>query len=797
MNLKSKTRYIQWFEDLCMNDVADVGGKNASLGELIQTLKSKGIKVPEGFATNAKAYWLYASENNLEEAIKKALSDFHSGKCSLAETGKQIRALFLNAEFPQAIADEIKSAYQELSQRYQQKNSDVAVRSSATAEDLPDASFAGQQESFLNISGEQELLEACRQCFASLFTDRAIAYREEKGFDHMKIALSVGVQKMVRSDKAGYGVMFSIDTETGFPRAVLINAAWGLGENIVKGVVTPDEYRTFKPLLDNSSLCPIIEKTLGTKEQKMIYGETQEEKTRNIPTSETERQSFVLSDQEILTLSKWAVIIENQYHRPMDIEWAKDGESQELFIVQARPETVHSQRTTKTLKSYSLKQKGTVLLSGISIGNAITTGKVCIVENSKDIEQFQEGSILVAQMTEPDWVPLMKHAKGIITDFGGRTCHAAIVSREFGIPSIVGTQNATTTLRDNQEITLSCAEGEEGYIYEGILPYEETTLDLGSIPTSPVNIMMNIADPSSALQWWDLPCQGIGLARMEFIISNLIKIHPMALVNFDHLEDSHVRAQIEHLTQRYAHKSDYFVEQLALGIAKIAASRYPQPVIVRTSDFKTNEYAALIGGAQFETPEANPMLGFRGASRYYSSRYQEGFALECKAIKWVRDIAGLTNVIVMIPFCRTLEEAHKVQAVMAENGLVKGQNGLEIYMMSEIPSNVILAEEFATLFNGFSIGSNDLTQLALGIDRESVDLAYLFDERNDAVNKMIVHIIQAAKKAGCKVGICGQAPSDYPEFAKFLVNAGIDSISLNPDSIINTIRYLADESPTQ
>ena len=789
--MTEKNKSIRWFEKLSSKDVEVVGGKNASLGEMVKKLKKEGIEVPDGFATTAEAYWQYLEANDLKEKITSYLKKMEAGENSLAKSGKAIRNLFRKGSFPEEIAEAICGAYQELCQRYETKQVDVAVRSSATAEDLPEASFAGQQESFLNIAGEEELLDACRKCYASLFTDRAISYRKEKGFDHMKVALSVGVQKMVRSDKAGAGVMFTIDTETGFPDVVVIDAAWGLGENVVQGTVTPDEYMVFKPLLDEKKFHPIIEKTKGTKEKKMLYAKGGSKATKNINTSKEERQSFVLDDQEILKLARWAVAIEKHYKKPMDIEWAKDGETEKLFIVQARPETVQSQQEAGSLKTYTLNKKGERLLTGLSIGQAIAAGEVCKIKSSDDIERFKEGSILVTEMTDPDWVPIMKQAKGIVTDYGGRVCHAAIVSRELGIPAIVGAGEATDTLKDGQEITISCAEGDQGYVYEGILEYEEAEVNLEKIPKTQTQIMINIASPAAAFRWWRLPCEGIGLARMEFIINNIIKIHPMALVRFDDLEDRKAHRRIEKLTLGYEDKTEYFVDHLSRGIAKIAASQYPDPVIVRMSDFKTNEYANLIGGKAFEPKEDNPMIGFRGASRYYSKRYREGFALECKAIKRVRENMGFKNVIIMIPFCRTLEEADLVLEVLAKNDLKRGTDDLQVYVMCEIPSNVVLADQFAERFDGFSIGSNDLTQLVLGVDRDSAELAPLFDERNEAVKKMIQDLIKSAHKADRKVGICGQAPSDYPDFATFLVKAGIDSISLNPDSIIEVKQRIA------
>jgi pyruvate,water dikinase len=787
----NNNQYIRWFENLTSDDVSMVGGKNASLGEMIRSLKDEGVRVPDGFATTAEAYRKFLDANQLNEKIKSHLSELDSEKNPLEKVGKSIRKLFHSADFPEDIAREIREAYDQLSQRYDTQDVDIAARSSATAEDLPEASFAGQQETFLNVTGYEELLEACRKCYASLFTDRAISYRQAQGFDHLKVALSVGVQKMVRSDKASAGVMFSLDTETGFPDVVVINAAWGLGENVVQGSVTPDEYRVFKPLLEDANLKPIIEKKQGAKEKKMIYAKGGSETTQNIDTSSQERNSFVLKDEEILQLGQWASAIESHYQKPMDMEWAKDGDTGDLFIVQARPETVQSQKEAGSLKTYSLKETGKEILGGLSIGDAIAAGKVCRIKSAEEIDQFEENSILVTGMTDPDWVPIMKKAAGIVTDHGGRTCHAAIVSRELGIPAIVGTGDATSTLDDDQEITISCAEGDRGVIYQGMLEYEESELNLDEIPKTKTQIMMNIASPDAAFRWWRLPCEGIGLARMEFIINNVIKIHPMALIHLDELEDEDARQQIQKLTQGYEDKTEYFVDNLARGIAKIAAAQYPNPVIVRMSDFKTNEYADLIGGQQFEPEEANPMLGFRGASRYYSDRYREGFALECRALKRVREEIGFNNVILMIPFCRTLDEADKVLHVLAENGLKRGENGLEVYVMCEIPSNVELAEEFSERFDGFSIGSNDLTQLMLGVDRDSGDLSHLFDERNLALKKTIRRLIQTAHQCDRKVGICGQAPSDHPEFAAFLVEAGIDSISLNPDSVSQVKQQVA------
>jgi len=777
---------IRWLEEIGMENVGEVGGKNASLGAMIRELGQQGIRVPGGFATTAETYWRVIRENGLDEVVRGLLHELEQGTRQLAEVGLAIRNRMQQLVWPEDVEAEIREAYRRMCRMEGTETLDVAVRSSATAEDLPQASFAGQQESFLNIVGENQVLEAIRSCFASLFTDRAISYRQEQGFDHLKVALSAGVQKMVRSDLAGSGVMFSIDTETGFPHTVIINAAWGLGENVVQGTVTPDEYRVFKPLLGDGRYRPIVEKTLGFKERKMLYAEGGTKRTKNVLTSAEEKGSFVLSEEEILQLARWAQIAEEHYGQPMDMEWAKDGRSGLIYLVQARPETVQSQKEAASLKHYTLKQSGEQLLSGLSIGDAIAAGPVCRIKSASEIESFQEGSILVTEMTDPDWVPVMKKARGIITDHGGRTCHAAIVSRELGIPAIVGTSRGTQVLDNGREITMSCAEGEEGLVYAGILDYEVSEVRLEEIPETRTQIMMNIGSPTAAYRWWRLPCQGIGLARMEFIINNIIKIHPMALLYSDRLSDKDAKKWIDMLTHRFEDKAEYFVTHLSLGIAKIAASQYPHPVIVRMSDFKSNEYANLIGGSAFEPTESNPMLGFRGASRYYSPEYREGFDLECRAIKRVRDEMGLTNVVVMIPFCRTLAEADKVLEVLAENGLKQGENGLQVYVMCEIPSNVILAEEFAERFDGFSIGSNDLAQLVLGVDRDSDKLRHLFDERNEAVKRFISDLLQRIKSVstGCKVGICGQAPSDYPEFAEFLVREGIDSISLNPDSVL-------------
>ncbi|NKB28190.1 MAG: phosphoenolpyruvate synthase [Rhodobacteraceae bacterium] len=771
---------VLWFESLGKGDVALVGGKNASLGEMVANLEPKGISVPAGFATTAGAYRQFIAQNALFDRIKAALDDHDTGNQTLQDTGARIRKMIIGAAWPKELEDDIRAAYAELGQRIRSKAPSVAVRSSATAEDLPDASFAGQQETFLNVVGAADLLAACKRCYASLFTDRAITYRTLHGFDHQKVALSVGIQQMVRADTGGSGVMFSIDTESGFDKVVLINAAWGLGENVVQGAVSPDEYMVYKPFLDDPNLVPIIERSMGAKKIKMIYGRGTQQ-TKNVPTSKSERAAFVLSEDEILALARQAKTIEDHYGRPMDMEWARDGDTGKLFIVQARPETVQSRADVSALKSYTLTSTGKRLLTGLSVGSAVSTGQVCMLESPRDIDQFIDGSVLVTAITDPDWVPIMKRASAIITDHGGRTSHAAIVSRELGLTAIVGTGDATHVLHDQQDVTVSCAEGEEGHVYAGIAEVEVADIDLGQMPDTRTAIMLNMANPAAAARWWRLPADGVGLARMEFVIGNTIRVHPLALTRFDQLTDPAERQQIDDLTKGYGNRADYFVETLAMGLSRIAAVQFPKPVIVRMSDFKSNEYADLLGGRAFEPDEENPMIGFRGASRYYSDAYKDGFALECRAIQRLRGRLGFTNVVVMIPFCRTVEEADNVLEVMAENGLERGKDGLEVYVMCEVPSNVILAKQFAERFDGFSIGSNDLTQLTLGVDRDSEQLAQLFQERDPAVQWMIREVITRAHAAGAKVGLCGQAPSNDPEFAKLLVDYGIDSISVTPD----------------
>ena len=798
----TKSKFIKWFHEIGIDNVDLVGGKNASLGEMIQNLVVQGIRVPNGFAITAQAYFAILSANGLEKKIQNLLDTLDTQNIeNLRECGKKIRQSILEAKIPEDIQLEILAAYQTLGQK-NKSPMNVAVRSSATAEDLPDASFAGQQETYLNVQGEKALLESCLKCFASLFTDRAISYRHDKGFEreHMKVGLSIGVQQMVRSDLAASGVMFSIDTETGFQNAIVINSSYGLGENIVQGSVNPDEYCVFKTTL-KTGFKPILQKHLGNKEVKLVYDLGDNKTVKNIPVSNEDRARFSISDEDVLTLARWACKIEDHYskraqhHVPMDIEWAKDGENGELYIVQARPETVHSQKEQKnvnTIESFQLKTRSNVLLKGRSVGGKIVTGMVRVIQSARDLGQLLAGEILVTDKTDPDWEPAMKRAAGIITNRGGRTCHAAIISRELGVPAIVGTEIGMETLKTGQSVTVSCAEGETGFVYEGALEFKHESLDLSELGQPQTKIMLNVGNPEEAFRLSFLPTQGVGLARMEFIISNFIKIHPLALFNFNRLEDSDVKNQIDQLTQGYDDKTEFFVDKLAHGVGTIGAAFYPKDVIVRMSDFKTNEYADLIGGQPYEPREENPMLGFRGASRYYNPRYSDGFALECKAMKKVREEMGLTNVKLMIPFCRTLTEGRKVIAEMEKNGLKRGEKELEIYVMCEIPSNVILAEEFSEIFDGFSIGSNDLTQLVLGLDRDSEIVAPLFDERDEAVKKMIRQVIEVARRKGRKIGICGQAPSDYPEFAKFLVEEGIDSISLTADVVIKTIQNVLD-----
>ena len=789
--------FCKWFEDLGITDVPSVGGKNASLGEMIRNLNEKGVNVPSGFAVTAYAYKYMIEKAGIDARIREILSDLNTHDVhNIAERGQKIRDLIKQTPIPPELEENIRQHYQEMERRYG-KAVDVAVRSSATAEDLPDASFAGQQETYLNVKGEEELLEKIRDCFASLFTNRAISYRTDKGFDHFSVFLSVGIQKMVRSDLASAGVMFSIDTESGFSNAVYLTGAYGLGENVVQGAVNPDQFYVFKPTLEKG-FKPIVEKKLGSKEKRLIYAETG---TVQQDVSLEDQRRYVISDDEILRLARWAMIIEQHYQKPMDIEWAKDGQTGELFIVQARPETVHSQKDLASLKTYVLEETGNLLVDGEAVGSKIGQGEVNVIESSKDIEKFQKGQVLVTDMTDPDWEPIMKIAGAIVTNRGGRTCHAAIISRELGIPCVIGTGDGTDRLHNGTQVTVDCSEG-VGKIYEGILPFKVDEIKLDSLPETKTQIMMNAGVPEKAFQQGQIPNQGVGLAREEFIINSHIGIHPLALINYHHLrekmhEDPRIAEVIQKIDEKsfgYEDKVEFFVDTLARGIAKIAAGFYPYDVIVRLSDFKTNEYANLIGGYLYEPSEHNPMIGWRGASRYYDEKFKPAFGLECRALKKARDEMGLTNIKPMIPFCRTPEEGRKVIQVMNEFGLRQGENGLEVYVMCEIPSNVIVADQFAEIFDGFSIGSNDLTQLTLGLDRDSDLVAHIFDERNDAVKRLVSQVITVAHKhePRRKVGICGQAPSDFPEFAEFLVECGIDSISLNPDTVIKTRLTIAE-----
>jgi len=789
--------FIKWFEELKIEDVPSVGGKNASLGEMIRTLGEKGVSVPGGFAVTAYAYKYMIEKAGIDEKIKEILSDLDTHDVhNLAERGQKIRTLIKNIPIPPELEEDIRRHYKEMEKRYE-KNVDVAVRSSATAEDLPDASFAGQQETFLNVRGEEELIEKVRDCFASLFTNRAISYRTDKGFDHFSVYLSVGVQKMVRSDLASSGVMFSIDTESGFGDAVYITGAYGLGENVVQGAVNPDQFYVFKPTL-KKGFKPIVEKKVGSKEKRMIYGQ---KGTEQQEVSEEDKKKYVINDDEIITLAKWSCIIEEHYQKPMDIEWAKDGETSKLFIVQARPETVHSQKDAAVMQTYVLEEKGSLLVEGEAVGTKIGQGEVNVIESAKDIANFKKGQVLVTDMTDPDWEPIMKVASAIVTNRGGRTCHAAIISRELGIPCVIGTGDGTSKISSGSKVTIDCSEG-VGRIYDGLLKYRMDEIKLDALPETKTQIMMNVGVPEKAFQQGQIPNDGVGLAREEFIINSYIGIHPLALLEYNNLKQkagsdkkiAEVVKKIDERSANYVDKVEFFVDTLARGIAKIAAGFYPNDVIVRLSDFKTNEYANLIGGYLYEPAEHNPMIGWRGASRYYDEKFKPAFNLECKSLKKARDEMGLTNIKPMIPFCRTPEEGRKVISIMNENGLVQGENGLEVYVMCEVPSNVVVADQFADIFDGFSIGSNDLTQLTLGLDRDSDIIAHIFDERNDAVKRLVSQVIDCAHKhePRRKVGICGQAPSDFPEFAEFLVECGIDSISLNPDTVVKTKLRIAE-----
>jgi pyruvate,water dikinase len=780
--------YIKKFKEIGISDIAKVGGKNSSLGEMFSKLSSKGIPVPDGFATTAHAFEDFLTENALHSELDELMHQLNRNNYSnLNETGAKARELMLSGELSQKLQSSIAQAYKELCG---ENDCEVAVRSSATAEDLPQASFAGQHESYLNIKGETALLNAVKKCFASLYTDRAIKYREENGFAHQKVALSVGVQKMVRSDKASSGVIFTLEPESGFRDVIHISGVWGLGENIVQGTVTPDEFLVFKPTLlwDRNA---IIQKKLGDKIKTMIYGSDGVGTVVNIDTPQEKQEMFVLSDEEVLKLAHWAMIIENHYQKPMDLEWAKDGMTNEMFIIQARPETVQSRRNPLFVKEYRLLDKGIVVLQGEAVGSKITTGVARILKSPEEADKLQAGEIIVTDTTSPDWDPILQKAAAIITNKGGRTSHASIVAREMGVPAIVGCGDATSKIEDGETITVSCSEGKTGFVYKGKLNFTVTEIDFSNI-TKPetTEVMLIVGDPDKAFEFSFYPNDGVGLMRIEFMITHSVQIHPMALVKFNELKDAVVKQKIEKLTHHYPDKEQYFVDKLSQGIATIAAAFYPKDVIVRMSDFKTNEYANLIGGKDFEPQEENPMLGFRGASRYYNDLYREGFRLECEAIKKVREEMGLYNVKVMIPFCRTIDEGNKVIAVMKKYGLEQGYNNLEIYVMAEIPSNVILAEKFAQIFDGFSIGSNDLTQLTLGIDRDSAIVSDLFSEQNEAAKEMIATMISKAKKAGRKIGLCGQAPSDLPGFAKFLVEEGIDSISFSPDALLKGIENI-------
>ncbi|MDR6339280.1 pyruvate,water dikinase [Filimonas zeae] len=794
---------ITWLSEVGITDLKLVGGKNASLGEMIRNLGALGIRVPEGYVVTVEGYRQFCAFNQLEQRIRDLVNSIdHESVESLRRVGQQVRQLIRNSKFPPALSKEITETYRELSGRYGQDATDVAVRSSATAEDLPEASFAGQQETYLNVRGPAALMDAVRNCFASLFTDRAISYRQRFQFDHFQVGLSVCIQKMVRSDLGSAGVAFSIDPETGFENAVVINGAFGLGEMVVQGAISPDEFIVFKTTL-GEGYRPIIEKKLGRKDQKMVYGDDPDERVKVISTEKSARTSFCLTEDSILELARWVTAIESYYEKlynrfcPMDVEWATDGLNGQLYIVQARPETVQSRKKKHTLIEYRLDKPAAdavkVICKGIAVGDKVAAGKVNIfysLDQRVEGDAFREGDVLVTDMTDPDWEPIMKKASAIITNKGGRTCHAAIVAREMGVPAIVGCGNATDILTAGQLITASCAEGEEGIVYEGIIPFTQTETDLNSLPEIQTQLMLNVGSPSLAFQFAHLPHKGIGLAREEFIINNYIKVHPLALLQHRQLSDKALSDTIQELTAGFASERDYFIQKLSYGIGRIAAAFHPYPVIVRFSDFKSNEYYNLPGGKYFEPHEENPMIGWRGASRYYSEAFREAFGMECEAISKVRSEMGLYNVVVMIPFCRTVEELLEVKAVMKHYGLEQGRDGLEVYLMAELPSNILMAREFAQHVDGFSIGSNDLTQLTLGLDRDSSLVAHLYDERNDAVLRLIAMLIDAAKEADIKVGICGQGPSDHPDFAQFLVERGIDSISVTPDSVIKTVKAI-------
>jgi len=789
---------ILWFNEINMEDVPLVGGKNASLGEMYTNLTQKGVVVPFGFALTANFYWEFIRANGLDKILAEAFSGLDAKNIkSLQEVGKKVRDAIAVAIFPENLQKELNLAYSELSRKYNEENTDVAVRTSGVAEDMPNASFAGQFETYLNIAGQENLLGAVKKCFVSFFTDRAIFYREEMKLDQLKTGLSVGVQKMVRSDLGSSGVMFSCDTESGFGDVVLINASYGLGENVVQGMVEPDQYYVFETTL-KKGFKPIIEKKIGSKLIKMINTANPKIPTKNIATSKKERENFVLTNDEILALAKWSMIIEEHYQKSMDMEWAKDGRDGKLYIVQARPETVQSKKNLKVLEDYVLSAKGgpasgwKVLVAGMSVGSKIGSGKANKILSVKDIEKFKKGEVLVTVATDPDWVPAMKLASAIVTDSGGRTCHAAIVGRELGVPVIVGSGKGTKVIKSGQEITIDCSQGEEGKVYEGIIPFEIKKTDISNIPETKTKILMNVGEPSNAFNLSFIPNDGVGLAREEFIIINSIKVHPNALINYPAIagsrsrRDKTLKKKIDKVTLGYDDKVQFYIDKLAEGIGTIGAAFYPKPVIVRFSDFKTNEYRSLLGGEAYEPEEENPMIGFRGASRYYDKKFKDAFVLECRAMDKVRGVFGLDNVIPMVPFCRTLDEGKKVVQIMAENGLKQGENGLKIYVMCEIPANVILAEKFLEIFDGFSIGSNDLTQLTLGLDRDNANLSAIGNEKNEAVKELIEEAIKVCQNNNKYIGICGQGPSDFPDFAQFLVEKGIESISLNPDSVLKT-----------
>ncbi|MBW1704228.1 MAG: phosphoenolpyruvate synthase [Deltaproteobacteria bacterium] len=809
----SEKKFILWFSEVGIGDVPLVGGKNASLGEMYQQLKSKGIRVPNGFAITAYAYRYFLKYAGIEEEIKKILKDLDTHDIpGLMRKGREVREVITHAEIPPDLTQAVYSAYDKLAAEFSQdgaSNVDVAIRSSATAEDLPDASFAGQQDTYLNIRGRLSVLDACRKCFASLFTNRAISYRHDKGFGQFEVSLSIAVQKMVRSDSAYSGVIFSIDTETGFKDVVFITAAYGLGENVVQGVVNPDEFYVFKPTLKQGKRA-IISRKVGDRDIKMVYSMEDDATVRNVATTLPERHRYVLEEDEILKLAEWACIIEDHYSeeagyfKPMDIEWAKDGDgvnvgTGELYIVQARPETIHSQLDAATYENYRLLEKGEVMVTGTAVGTKIGQGVAHLIHSTLEMDQFNEGEVLVTSMTDPDWEPIMKIASAIVTNKGGRTCHAAIVSRELGIPCVIGSGNADELIKTGEEVTVSCCEGETGNVYRGLLKFKVDKFNLEEMPKTKTKIMMNVGMPEKAFSQGMIPNAGVGLAREEFIINSHIGIHPLALIEYDKLKEKAQNDQkiagviysIDQITAVYENKQQFFIDKLAEGVCRIAAGFYPNDVIVRLSDFKTNEYENLLGGYLYEPTESNPMIGWRGASRYYDEKYMPAFELECIALHKARSEVGLSNIKVMVPFCRTPEEGKKVIAIMKKFGLVQGEEGLEVYVMCEIPSNVICADQFADIFDGFSIGSNDLTQLALGLDRDSALVSHLYDERNDAVKRLVKQVIDVAKQKGKKIGICGQAPSDFPDFADFLVECGIDSMSLIPDTVIKTLLAVA------